>query len=402
MYAGFIALFILFASLTIYAFDRVSVANEIFRTEVNTNNRQSSAAMNMRVAIRERAILLWRMALEQDFFDRDALHQEFLGFGEVFLKERLRYEATAMNSEEQLLLVSLNHETSMRAPALRRFGDALMEDDGYVPSLAALSLIVADQRVVTDVLNEIAQYQDIQNENARVRTRDAIGRIFYELIAGMVFSVLCGVAFAVFVVRSANRQIVQLKNTGDALSEKTQQLSLANQSLTQQARHDPLTGLPNRLFLMEHLKHTLALARRQKATGAVLFVDLDGFKAINDRFGHDVGDDTLIAASAGIRGELRESDLVTRLGGDEFVVVLYRLTERDDALVVSHKLLSALSRTQGISGQEIRLSASIGICFFPHQNDLPETLLKQADSAMYAAKQAGKNNSVVYHEGHSA
>ncbi len=94
MCAGFTALFILFAPLTIYAFDRVSVANEISRTEVNNNNRQSNAARNMRVAIRERAILLWRMALEQDFFHRDARHQESLGFGAEFLKERLAFHVS--------------------------------------------------------------------------------------------------------------------------------------------------------------------------------------------------------------------------------------------------------------------------------------------------------------------
>jgi diguanylate cyclase (GGDEF)-like protein len=162
------------------------------------------------------------------------------------------------------------------------------------------------------------------------------------------------------------------------------------ETLYRQAHFDLLTGLPNRQLLKDRLSQYLASARLDNHSGAVLFLDLDRFKEINDVFGHSIGDGILTQASERIVGEVRERDTVARLGGDEFVVVLPNV--RNDAIVrgTAERLLSRLSEEFTVSATDHYLTASIGIAMFPDDGATVETLLKNADSAMYRAKDMGR------------
>jgi len=168
------------------------------------------------------------------------------------------------------------------------------------------------------------------------------------------------------------------------------------ETLYRQAHFDLLTGLPNRQLLKDRLTQYLSTARLDEHCGAILFLDLDRFKEINDVFGHTVGDQLLVQASRRIMSVVRERDTVARLGGDEFVVVLPNV--RNDSIVrnSAERLLTKLGEAFTISGNDHYLSASIGVAMFPDDGATVETLLKNADAAMYRAKDAGRGRFEFY------
>ncbi|MBN2013159.1 EAL domain-containing protein [candidate division KSB1 bacterium] len=157
------------------------------------------------------------------------------------------------------------------------------------------------------------------------------------------------------------------------------------------AYHDPLTGLANRQLFFDHLNHALAQSRRRRTKLAVLFIDLDGFKQINDSLGHQYGDAVLVACANRIKGCVRESDTIARLGGDEFAVILDSIMDENDARIVAEKISTLLSRPIIQKIKEATVSASIGISLYPDDGAHDELLVRMADTAMYEAKAAGKN-----------
>ncbi|MDJ0738861.1 MAG: EAL domain-containing protein [Gammaproteobacteria bacterium] len=168
------------------------------------------------------------------------------------------------------------------------------------------------------------------------------------------------------------------------------------------AYHDTLTNLPNRTLLTDRVNRGLARARRTGQIGALLFLDLDKFKRINDSLGHSVGDALLKELAERLRGTLREEDTVARLGGDEFVVLLEGLGQRQDRAVekareIAEKLRAAFASEFRLHGHELFVTVSIGIVTFPQDGDSVDTLLRHADTAMYHAKGAGRDGSRVFH-----
>jgi diguanylate cyclase (GGDEF)-like protein/PAS domain S-box-containing protein len=159
------------------------------------------------------------------------------------------------------------------------------------------------------------------------------------------------------------------------------------------ASHDALTGLPNRVLLMDRLRQAIQLAQRTKTLLAVCFIDLDGFKAVNDTHGHAAGDLLLQATATRLQDSLRGHDTVARLGGDEFVLVLTQLHSRDECEAVLARVRRAVAEPMSVSdGEPVRVGASIGVAHGPDEAVDAETLLKIADAAMYRAKQAGRQS----------
>jgi diguanylate cyclase (GGDEF)-like protein/PAS domain S-box-containing protein len=161
--------------------------------------------------------------------------------------------------------------------------------------------------------------------------------------------------------------------------------------MTHAAHHDAVTGLPNRLLLTDRINQAVSLAHRQGRLFAVLFIDLDRFKSINDSLGHNLGDRLLQSVSQRLLENVRDSDTVSRQGGDEFVILLPEFTRADDAVRSAEKLLHALASPHVIEGQNVQIGASIGIAIYPRDGDSAETLIHNADTAMYEAKEAGRN-----------
>lgn len=166
----------------------------------------------------------------------------------------------------------------------------------------------------------------------------------------------------------------------------------AEQTIRQLSLRDPLTGLANRRFLDENEKHLIASAKRAQKRLAVLAVDLDDFKAVNDRLGHAAGDEVLVTSSQRMQQLLRESDMVARLGGDEFVIVLGQVDDAEAAREVARRVVGSLSQPVPLtSGGTAQIGASVGIALSCADGETLNDLLKQADAALYAAKREGKN-----------
>jgi diguanylate cyclase (GGDEF)-like protein/PAS domain S-box-containing protein len=168
----------------------------------------------------------------------------------------------------------------------------------------------------------------------------------------------------------------------------------AEEQIEFHAYHDILTNLPNRKLFTDRLTHSLSRARRSHKSLAVMFVDLDHFKSINDTLGHEAGDELLLEMARRLRANVRDDDTVARIGGDEFTIILAELRQPEDAVTVAEKLIKAVEQPLSIAGTSVEVSASIGIALFPDDGADAESLLRNADSAMYRAKESGRN---TYH-----
>jgi diguanylate cyclase (GGDEF)-like protein/PAS domain S-box-containing protein len=162
--------------------------------------------------------------------------------------------------------------------------------------------------------------------------------------------------------------------------------------VTHAAQHDILTKLPNRVLLNDRISQAIALARRQHRPIAVMFLDLDHFKAINDSLGHAAGDELLRSVSKRLVADVRRSDTVSRQGGDEFVVLLSEITRAEDAAASANKILASLAAPHSIGGKDQNVNLSLGISIYPEDGEDPETLIQNADMAMYHAKESGRHN----------
>ena len=265
--------------------------------------------------------------------------------------------------------------TSWNRAAERIFGYTAEEMIGH----SVLSLLPAErQQEEQNFLGAVARGESIyQFETERIR-KD--GR-------------LIDVSFTISPIRNLQNQIIGVSATARDISERKR----AESQIERLAFSDPLTGLPNRRLLMDRLERALVLAHRNQQLSAVLFIDLDNFKMVNDPLGHDTGDVLLKDVAMRLKSCVREGDTVARLGGDEFVVLLENLNggtieATEQSGVVGSKILTALSKPYQLDSHEQYGSASIGVTLFgADRNETVEELLKRSELAMYDAKAAGRN-----------
>ena len=163
------------------------------------------------------------------------------------------------------------------------------------------------------------------------------------------------------------------------------------------AHYDPLTKLPNRVLLSDRMKQSIANAHRNNGKLAIAYLDLDGFKQVNDTYGHDAGDILLIEVSKRMQSVLREGDTIARLGGDEFVAILANQNDEGETFTILNRLLEAASSPMDITSAVVTVSASIGVTFYSQEYGVDaDILLRQADQAMYEAKLRGKNRIAIF------
>jgi len=186
------------------------------------------------------------------------------------------------------------------------------------------------------------------------------------------------------------------------VTDRTRGLEAANRKLRHLASHDSLTGLPNRLLLDDRISQTIAQADRQSHEFAVLVIDLDRFKVVNDSLGHRAGDELLREVAQRLKSAVRTVDTTARLGGDEFVILLGPPITESEAYAVAHRVIELMEPSMRLLGLDVHTSPSIGMAFYPHDGRTADTLLARADAAMYTAKERGRNNVQRYAAGMSA
>ncbi len=243
---------------------------------------------------------------------------------------------------------------------------------------SALKLVKTNKgKEVMDNLRGILSEMRDEEHRLLVERSEALEKVKVLALTGQTIGVILLILISTFVVfRTRDLLVLQAK---------------AESSLRHMANHDSLTGLATRHLGMEHLSFACSLARRSNCKAAVLFIDLDGFKAVNDTFGHDTGDNLLVGVAERLLCSVREVDTVVRIGGDEFMIVLSSINNNENTIQVAQKIIDSISQPFLIGDQNVSIGASIGIALYPDHAQEPETLIKCADDAMYVVKSKGKN-----------
>ncbi len=286
--------------------------------------------------------------------------------------EELRLYANAFESSGDAMLISdrFNRIVNVNATFTAQTGYGLDEVRGKDPKLMASSK------------TPVAVYEDMWRslqDNGYWH-----GELWDKKKTGEVYPKWASIS----AIRDADQKIMFYIASYSDISERK-----ANEArIDYLAHHDPLTGLINRYNLENRLDQALLSAHRDDLRVAVMFIDMDRFKTINDTLGHHVGDQLLIEVSRRLRDSVRESDIVARLGGDEFIVVLTRITDEMEAAPLGDKILRSLGQPYVFDGKEMHSSPSIGIAVYPGDGADGATLMKNADAAMYHAKECGRNN----------
>jgi len=271
------------------------------------------------------------------------------------------YTATYTEPEDEELAISLGADAFILKPA---------EPENFLARLQAV-----EQRVADNTLNTPAQ---------PASDEQALLKVYSETL-----------------IRKLEEKMLQLEEANRELQLDIARRKEAEDKIEQLAFYDPLTGLPNRRLMQDRLQHSIAASSRLQRYGALLFIDLDNFKTLNDTKGHNVGDKLLMMAAQRLDNCVREGDTVARFGGDEFVVILEALSDNVDqaatrAEVAGEKILHAMSDAYQLQGEDYHSSASVGVSLFRDRDISAEELIRRADTAMYQAKRSGRNTLYFY------
>ncbi|MDQ1517487.1 MAG: hypothetical protein QOE80_3317 [Actinomycetota bacterium] len=314
-------------------------------------------------------------------------------------EEALRRQASLLHLVQRIA-VAANEATTLEA-ALRSCLDAVCGHTAWPAGRAVFAEAelwhVAEPDRFGWIRQALAGRPSALAHHVRVGRAPVAGQATTAGVVGIGVPVLVGSEVAAvlefFSVEPAepSDQLMEALLAGGIQLGRVVERTRADRALAEQALHDPLTGLPNRVLFLNRLNHALSRNERQRNRLAVLFLDLDGFKHVNDSLGHDVGDALLVAVARRLGGVLRPGDTLARFGGDEFTVLCDQLTDEEQAIVVARRLADALVDPIDLGGgSEVVVSISIGVAFSGRDDDSADHLLRDADVAMYRAKEQGR------------
>ncbi len=362
---GFALVLLLMITSTAVGLWRLADANQRMRQIVDQANVSNELVYRMKDALRERAILMHTITLLKDRFDQEDVLLKYAQYGSRFVEARTRLLEIATDADSLAVLDHMRQLTVQAQPlAAQAIEMALKGKQTAAQELIRQRVNGAQNAILLDV----SKLQHIQQERLAVAVNEVESGYWWTrlwmLLLGAIASTL-GIGTAVFVMRTTRRQAGMLQH---------------------QAMYDALTDLPNRTLWADRLELMLRLAAREKHSFAMLLIDLNRFKEINDTLGHAVGDEVLRQAAARWRTCLRESDTIARLGGDEFAMLLPTANTVEGAIEVARKVLQAMSSPLTIGQRKLDVSLSIGVALYPAHGETSELLQRRADSAMYTAK----------------
>ncbi|MES9961992.1 MAG: diguanylate cyclase [Candidatus Sedimenticola sp. 20ELBAFRAG] len=426
--ASFAVFIGLMLAITTIALLRMGNIGAHMEKVVQQNTTQAGLMMTIRTATRERLRLLHSMLNSDDPFEADEYFMSIRDRGEEVISNLSALERMELSPKAKALLEKLKEPMGISAELHYEVIDLVQQQRKSEARLLLITRTTPAQDRALDIMDSFIRHQKTNSRAALLQASDELNTAYTQLFSLTGLAILLGTSLGVFVVFrigalvDAHRQHShQLSNANQNLelevrerrtaeeklhlvmgeleqrvAERTAELSDANKALTRLASYDSLTKLPNRALFKERLKMALAHARRNQTEVALLFMDLDGFKQVNDLLGHEAGDRVLQETARRLCNCIREEDTLARMGGDEFTVILGNLRNRDDSTLVASKLIHAIDAPYDIDGTTQHVGISIGISTYPDDSDDMDTLLQHADDAMYNVKRSGKNNYLYY------
>ena len=349
---GFVIVLVLMTSLTAAGLNYVGDANHRLKQIVENNNIKTTLATEMQTALRERALSMYALTILTDPFDKDEEFQRFDAYGTRYTAARQHLEKLPLTEDERQILATIRELTRTTQPEVQKAVEMAINHDTSTLFETIRHQIrenaMPRQRQIAEQVNLLIRLQEdqtaaaVQNAQASyIQARELM------LILGLA-TLIVGMSIAAYVSRRVSRQAEQLAI---------------------QALYDPLTLLPNRALLHDRLAQEIAYSTRGNTSFAVVLMDLDRFKEVNDTLGHEAGDELLCEVGRRLKQTARMEDTVARLGGDEYVVILHEVGTVA-VPTVAKKLLTALNAPFSLSGQNVDISGSLGISLFPeHAKD---------------------------------
>jgi diguanylate cyclase (GGDEF)-like protein len=356
---------------------------------VDQYNVKTSHIITMYNAARERSITLLRMLHQEDPFERDEEYMRMNGLATEFALARIEFSKKQLSPEEMVMHTEQGRLTARSVPLQEEVVQLLFDEDVERATTLLLEQAIPAQG---KVLVQLGQMLDIQQVAAR-RALDEYREAYRETVAFIVIllaiAVAVGIAVALFVMRRTSQ-------AEDVLFSQISQERKLRKQLSYQASHDALTGLINRFEFENHLTDALESVYQKDVTHALLYIDLDQFKIVNDTCGHVAGDELLRQLSTVLQQRIRGSDVLVRLGGDEFGVLLGNCTP-ENALKVANGLLNTVQEFRFVwEDKTFVIGASIGIAIIDRDSESIADIMKAADAACYSAKDAGRNRVHIF------
>lgn len=380
---GFLLITLLMASLALLGWLRTETLHAQMEQLNQEQTRKLDRIHRMRSIVRERFIRMSLVTSVTDPFLKDDYAREFDRLAAAFVQARAEVERLATDPVETAMLRELRAMTATGTVIMVAVVETALAGQRQAALTMLLDEALPMQERVMRQTDAILQAFEVANEAALAdlgRTHSRTRQLILLIAASAILLTLL-IAFYITRRIQHDRQALLLEIDARIRVETLQE------RLWHLAHHDPLSGLPNRNLFQDHLRQALERARRSGRLAALMLCDLNDFKQINDRHGHGAGDVVIVATAGRLCAAVRGSDLVARLAGDEFTVLLEDLDREQDALDIARKILDRVSEPIHVDGAELRVGISIGIALFPDHGGDGESLLRQADAAMYAAKQ---------------
>lgn len=377
---AFLALVSLIALLAVSSLIQLNHQRKL-NADVLVQNQKLERMTQIQVAAHKRTDSLLRMALTQDTFDRDEIFREF-NHAAILLGNALRDLQKMLAPSERAAYDNLTKTVHNIQRVHEQIAELLMAGRTGNANALLRQIAIPLQAQFNQQLMEM-RYQ-FQNETLKAQTlaSERFSRTWGRAMLLSIAAVLIGIIVGWLTLR-------QLSRISRQIELQFAELEVSRAALQQEATHDALTGLANRRLFYDRLQHAIRHARRYHAKVGVLFLDLDGFKEINDTHGHHVGDAVLTEVARRLSKSVRESDSIARLGGDEFVVLLDKVGGREDCLSAASNIERALGEDSSFYGMPVEIRASIGHALFPDDGEDEDTLIRSADAAMYRVKTGG-------------
>ncbi|MCW8825573.1 MAG: GGDEF domain-containing protein [Gammaproteobacteria bacterium] len=389
---AFFVIISVLVTITMSGLSRIQSVVAQFDTVIDTHNAEIAIMHEIMKLARDRSLLLQSMLLSRDPFEWDEQQMKLSSYNAIYSGLRAKLLALDMKKSD-LLLLNQQRAQTIKTGAFQTQVSQLIVDEEYEKArILFFEKVIPNQALAVDLMQQFIDQQRQHIIHEQETTRKQVGYYKELMWILLVLGVTVSIVIAMTVIHWLKREIERRNQIEAGLEERVKSRT---QKLTHMATHDTLTGLPNRSLFNAQLVQAIKQSHRQTNFTALFFMDLDGFKQINDQHGHDIGDKVLIEICHRINDTIREEDVFARIGGDEFTLILSNLDNQHMALPIADKIIRAVNQPIELEGKLLHLGVSIGISFYPVDGESMDTLITKADDAMYRAKRGGKNHYVT-------